>query len=263
MDKTAEYNGKRVAYQFFGNGPAVVLVHGFGEEATIWKNVIKALSSYTVIIPDLPGTGESEVTDDMSMEGLAQSIYFILRKEGVQKCVMIGHSMGGYITLAFVDQYAPMLKGYGLFHSTTYADSTEKIETRKKGISFIQEHESYYFFKTSVPNLYSPTTKEEKPALIEEHIASVQNTSKAALIIYYESMIKRPDRTHLLNEASLPVLFVLGKWDTAVPLADGLKQCHLPHLSYIHILNKSGHMGMLEEGEKSNELLNQFLSATL
>jgi pimeloyl-ACP methyl ester carboxylesterase len=263
MDKVVDYKGKRLAYQVVGNGPAVVLIHGFGEETMIWKNVTETLTDYTFIIPSLPGTGSSEMTEDMSMEGLAESIYFILKEEKVQQCVMIGHSMGGYITLAFVDQYPAMLKGYGLFHSTAYADSTEKIETRKKGISFIEEQGADPFLKTSVPNLYSPATKEENPALIEDHVTSVQNMPKAALITYYKSMIKRPDRTHLLKESPLPVLFVLGKWDTAIPLTDGLKQCHLPHLSYIHILNKSGHMGMLEEKEKSNKLLNEFLSATL
>jgi len=76
------------------------------------------------------------------------------------------------------------------------------------------------------------------------------------------SMIQRPDRTEILKQTALPVLFIMGKHDTAVPLEDGLKQCHLPNQSYVHILEQSGHMGMIEEPEISNQILSQYLKAT-
>jgi pimeloyl-ACP methyl ester carboxylesterase len=113
--------------------------------------------------------------------------------------------------------------------------------------------------KTAIPNMYGPTTKEVNPGMIEEHVQSLQPFSKAALIAYYESMIKRPDRTLVLKQNKIPVLFVLGKHDAAVPLQDGLQQSHLPGVSHLFILENSGHMGMCEEVEKSNHLLREFV----
>jgi pimeloyl-ACP methyl ester carboxylesterase len=168
--------------------------------------------------------------------------------------------MGGYITLAFAEKYPELLTAFGLFHSSAFADSEEKKETRRKGIAFIKKAGAFEFLKTSTPNMYSPKTKEQAPALIEEHLASVRNFSAEALVLYYEAMMQRPDRTGVLRQSHVPVLFVMGRHDNAVPLEDALKQCHLPPLSYIHLLENSGHTGMKEEPETANQLLTGFVS---
>jgi pimeloyl-ACP methyl ester carboxylesterase len=180
-------------------------------------------------------------------------------KVGMGRAILIGHSMGGYITLALAEKYPERLKAFGLFHSTAFADSEEKKEARRKGIKFIQQHGSYEFFKTSTPNLFAPATKEERGHLVTEQIEAVRNVAGAALVNYYESMIKRPDRTAVLKNSQVPVLFVMGRFDNAVPLEDVLKQCHLPQLSYIELLHNSGHMGMVEETERSNKVLTEFI----
>ena len=269
-EKEVTLKGKRLYYRTIGQGHSVVLLHGFGEDSTVWKNQIDAMHEYKLIIPDLPGTGKSEMIDDMSMEGLAEAIKEMIvhetaslfYKEGEPgSIIMIGHSMGGYITLSFVEKYHQMLKGFGLFHSTAYADSEEKIQTRRKGIEFINQHGAFEFLRTTTPNLYAPITKKEKPHLIKEHIDSLYNFSGAAIVSYYMSMIGRPDRTELLKNTHLPVLFIFGKHDTIVPLKDGLEQCFLPNLSYIHILENSAHMGMIEEAKKANEYLLAYLNS--
>jgi pimeloyl-ACP methyl ester carboxylesterase len=95
--------------------------------------------------------------------------------------------------------------------------------------------------------------------VLEQHLDGAKRFSPAALTGYYESMMVRPDRTSVLKETALPVLFLLGRHDTAVPIEDGLKQCHLPRLSYIHILENAGHMGMIEEPQTCNRVLNEFV----
>jgi pimeloyl-ACP methyl ester carboxylesterase len=172
----------------------------------------------------------------------------------------IGHSMGGYVALAFAEKYPEFLKAVGLFHSTAFADTEEKKETRRKGISFIQQHGGPEFLKTTIPNLYAPVTKEVRPELIEQQLAGVNNFSGEALVRYYEAMMQRPDRTEVLRNSKVPVLFIMGRFDTAVPLEDMLKQCHLPKVSYIHILERSGHNGMIEEGPESNKNLSDFIT---
>lgn len=260
MTKSFFYQNKKIVYRVFGTGMPVILVHGFGEDGTVWDQQAEYLKkNFKVIIPDLPGSGQSELIDDMSIEGMAEVIHSIIHEEDIDACPVIGHSMGGYITLALVEKYYNHVSAFGLFHSSAFADSEEKIATRRKGIAFIKEHGGFEFLKTATPNLFSATTKDERPELIDEQIASLSSFSGAALVFYYEAMIQRPDRTNILKEATVPVLFAMGKYDNAIPLADGLKQCHLPEKSYIHILQQSGHMGMLEETEKTNLLLEKFL----
>ena len=108
--------------------------------------------------------------------------------------------------------------------------------------------------------LYAPKTKQAKPQLVEEHLATVCNSKAESLVRYYEAMMQRPDRTEVLKNSQVPVLFVLGKYDTAVPLEDGLKLCSMPQLSYIHVLENSGHMGMIEEDTEANKILSQFVT---
>lgn len=267
--KEITIKGKKLSYRTSGEGPVIILIHGFGEDGSIWENQYDIFPNHHVIIPDLPGSGQSEIIDDMSMEGLADAIKEIILHETAElyfkegephSVVMIGHSMGGYITLAFAEKYPHMLRGFGLFHSTAYADSEEKKETRRKGIEFIETNGAAAFLKTSTPNLYAPATREKFPALINNHINKTHNFSGAALVLYMVSMINRPDRTHILKQTHLPVLFILGKYDTAVPIKDGLEQVHLPDLSYIHVLEESGHMGMIEERAVANRILNEYIS---
>jgi pimeloyl-ACP methyl ester carboxylesterase len=270
MDKKEiEVSGNKVVYHISGEGETIMFIHGFGEDDEVWENQVEFLKDkFRIIIPDLPGSGESGVTANMSMEGMADIIKRILDTEFSEAqssgkfmgVCMIGHSMGGYITLAFAEKYPGYLRAYGLFHSTAFADTEEKKATRRKGIDFINEHGAFEFLKTTTPNLFSPFTHAEKPELIDKQIKRLNNFSAGALVSYYEAMIQRPDRTHILSNSTIPVLFIAGKSDNAIPLSDCLKQCWLPALSCIHILGYSGHMGMLEEPGKTNLILEHFFN---
>jgi len=275
QNKTLNYEGKKIAYRTSGSGPMVVLLHGFGEESSVWKGQYEIFSRHQLLVPDLPGSGQSEAIDDMSMEGLADAVKAMIDAEqhglpltpslggaGRGQVVLIGHSMGGYITLAFAEKYPQYLRSFGLFHSTAYADSEEKKETRRKGIRFIEEHGAAEFLKTATPNLYAPDNRKQHPEWIEEHLAAIRNFSGASLVSYYASMIERPHRTAVLKQSQVPVLFVIGRHDAAVPLQDSLQQCHLPQIAYIHILENSGHMGMKEELNEASQILSQFVNTT-
>src|SRR5258705_8719398 len=263
MNKELLYQNKKIFYRITGAGKPVVLIHGFGEDGNIWNNQLEYLKDrFKLIIPDLPGSGQSEMIDDMSMEGMTEMIHSIIHEENIDACPVIAHSMGGYILLALVEKYRNHVSALGLFHSTAYPDSEEKKAVRRKGIEFVKQHGAFEFLKTTTPNLFSQQTRDKRPELISELIASLDNFSPAALVSYYEAMMQRPDRTKMLQKATVPVLFIMGKYDNAVPFQDGLQQCHLPEKSYIYVLRNSGHMGMLEEKEKCNEILDKFLLET-
>lgn len=261
MIKTLQYQNKKIHYRVTGKGNPVLLIHGFGEDGRVWDTMIDFLQDrFQLIVPDLPGSGQSELTADMSIEGMAEVIHTIIHEEDIDAYPVIGHSMGGYIALALIEKYPNHVSALGLFHSTAFADSEEKKEARRKSIRFIRENGPVPFLKTSIPNLFSPKSRDEMPGSIDQFIRDQHNFSGEALVKYYEAMIARPDRTAELQNSLVPVLFILGKYDAAVPLSDGLKQSHLPEKAYIHILQNSGHMGMMEENLYCQFALKEFLT---
>jgi len=258
--KTININNSIVHYTLNGVGRPVVLLHGFGEDGSVWDNQVEYLRhNYQVIVPDIPGSGQSELTDDVSMEGIADVVKRIIDAEELESVALIGHSMGGYATLAFAEKYPHALDGFGLFHSTAAADSEEKKEIRRKGIAFIEKNGANAFLQTTIPNLFSEPTKATDPDLIKNFTASLPDFSKTALKSYYEAMIARPERIDLFSKTELPVLFIIGEKDAIISFEDVLKQASMPRISYIHILHQSGHMGMLEEAEKANAAIEEFL----
>lgn len=261
MKKTVDFNGKKISYSVYGEGNPVILLHGFGEDDSVWKNQIPFLKQdFKVIVPQLPGTGESELLDEMSMETMAASVMQIADAEHLEKFVVIGHSMGGYTTLAFAEKYMDRLKAFGLYHSTSIADSEEKIANRKKGIDFVKKHGALAFLKSITPNLFSEITRNNNPDLVMQTVDNILNFSDESVIAYYEAMIARRDRTDVLETAPVPVLFIIGKSDGLIPYQDVLSLSSLPEKSYIYLLENSGHLGMLEEVEESNIALNEFLT---
>lgn len=272
MQKQINYSGADIYYNVIGKGNPVMLIHGFGEDSRVWKYQADFLKDrFQLIIPDLPGSGQSAMgNSEWSINDFADCIKAILDEElsfsspaggSREGACIIGHSMGGYITLAFAEKYPAMLSKFGLFHSTAYADSEEKIETRKRGIKFIKEHGAFAFLKQSIPNLFGKKFSAEHPGAISALIEEGKNFSPGALITCYKAMIARPDRTAVLKSFNKPVLFIIGEEDKAVPLQDCLEQSHLPAISHVHILTQSAHMGMWEEAAKANDALLQFLNS--
>ena len=259
-EKYLNFQNRKIFYRIIGSGKPVMLIHGFGEDGTVWQTQIEFLKNhFQFIVPDLPGSGKSELVGDMSIEGIAEATKAILEDSSFTRLPIIGHSMGGYITLALAEKYPEYFNALGLFHSTAYPDNEEKKVARKKGIEFIQQHGAFEFLKTVIPNLFSPFSKDEMPKAIDEFTSQQNNFLPQALVSYYIAMMQRPDRTDVLKNGNIPVLFIMGKYDNAIPIDDVLQQCHLPQKAYIHILERSGHMGMMEEPDKSNRAVKEFL----
>lgn len=261
MEKLYNYNGNTVSYNDIGQGQVVVLLHGFGEDSCIWNNLVENLSKeYRVIIPDLPGSGKSGMlnSDKAEIEDYSTCMMKLLENEKIVKCILLGHSMGGYITLAFAEKYAALLCGFGLIHSTAFADNEDKKENRRKSIQFLKENNSFAFLKTSIPNLFSEKTKKESVGIITSLIKRGESFSSESLIQYCRAMMNRPDRTNVLSTTKLPVMMIIGEEDKAVPMEDVLKQVHLPAIVLVHILTDVGHMGMLEKPLALTEYLLSF-----
>ncbi len=262
--KYFEYQHNKIFYRSAGKGKTVVLLHGFGEDGGIWDKQIESLkNNFHLIVPDIPGSGKSELIKDATIETYAGVIKTILDKEVTMEengVSIIGHSMGGYITLAFAEKYPQYLNSFGLFHSTAFADTEEKKLVRVKAIDFIKENKAPAFLKTSIPGLFAEGFTKTNAAAIEALIEKGENFCEEALIQYCNAMIARPDRISILKNFTKPILFIMGQYDNAIPLQSSLQQCYLPAVSHVYILTKSAHMGMWEETEKANGILMNFLS---
>jgi pimeloyl-ACP methyl ester carboxylesterase len=191
---------------------------------------------------------------------MATAVKGLLDQLEIDRCTLIGHSMGGYIALAFAAFYPERLNALGLFHSTAYPDTEEKRTTRRKAMDFIRQNGSAPFIRQSTPNLFSAWTREHRPELIENTIAKYSGFAPSSLIAYYEAMIARPDRTEVLRQFTGPVLFIIGRDDNVIPLQQSLEQVALPSISHLHMVENAGHQAMLEQPEKSNQLLQDFLT---
>ena len=266
MEKIFDHSTANVHYIAEGEGMPLVLLHGFAEDALVWNEQIDFLKQHCkLIVPDLPGSGDSgfksENTNGAStIEYYADVVYALLQHENINACIMLGHSMGGYITLAFAEKYSSMLKGFGLIHSTAFADNEEKKQNRLKGIAMMEEYGGYSFIKTTTPNLFAAPFKKEYPERVEALTEKGKNFETKALQQYYKAMMNRPDRTSVLKNSEVPVLFVIGTDDVAAPMNDVLKQTHLPKISFIHVLEQTGHMGMWENAGKVNDAILEFIS---
>ncbi|MBS1638881.1 MAG: alpha/beta hydrolase [Bacteroidetes bacterium] len=264
MIKHFKYNQSTIFYRVEGKGKTVVLLHGFGEDNNIFNQQINFLKNYCqLIIPNLPGSGNSEILNeengDITIDDYAKCIHALFKQENIQSCIMLGHSMGGYITLSFAEMFPQYLKGFGLVHSTAFADSEEKKQNRLRGIEMMEEYGGYAFLKNTIPNLFSQNFKKNYPEKIAMLIEEGRKFSTKALQQYYKAMMNRADKTSVLKNTLLPVLFIIGTEDVAAPMNDVLQQSQLPLNAYIHILENIGHMGMWEAAENLNQFLVNFI----
>jgi len=233
----------------------VVLLHGFGEDSSIWNDYAAILAKeYTVILPEY-----ARFSHLKTMEDYAEFVHNKLVEQGVEKCVLIGHSMGGYVALAFAEKYPQMLSGFGLFHSTAFADSEDKKEARNKIIDTIKKSGSAVFVRASTPTLYAEEFAKLHLETIEKHIEYASQLPPDALIAGMQAIRDRPDRRAVLKALRVPVMFIIGERDKSVSPADSKSQIMMPKFFSSSILDNVAHMGMVEESEHCLVFLEKFL----
>jgi pimeloyl-ACP methyl ester carboxylesterase len=277
MEKIFYYQSFGISYTDTGHGTPVLLLHGFGEDSRIFDEQANFLRPHCrLIIPDLPASGNSapigpDFTEQVSkgipssIDLIAEAMEALMKSLAIDRYILLGHSMGGYIALAMAEKYSDHLLALGLIHSTAYPDSEEKKANRRSGIESIIKNGGFAFLQTAIPGLFTESFKKEQPgrvaSLIEQFnpAKTGKTTLDSMLIAYYEAMIARPDRTNVLSSSKVPVLFIIGTEDKAVPMADVLKQVHLPSTSVVHIHENTAHMSMMENSDSLNEQLLKFI----
>jgi pimeloyl-ACP methyl ester carboxylesterase len=253
--------GTHLSYRMVGKGPAVLFIPGFAEDHHIWDEQVAHLSAnYRCIVPDLFGiglSGEMQLEKITSLHDIAICLNEILIHEEIKTVSIFGHSMGGYLALEFATAFPKKTNAIGLIHSTAYADSVEKKNMRLKVIRHWEKFGSKSTQRTSIPSLFA----EQNKALpfVQQMIEKAEKISTETMIRYYQMMMDRPDHCQLLQSLPIPFLFVAGIHDLAVPFEHTIEQSKLPQNTELHLLEQSGHMGMLEETEKINQILRRFV----
>lgn len=257
-----DHQGKSLSYYFSGesSGPVVVLLHGFCEDSRMWDDWLKLLpNSYRYLRIDLPGFGNSELTDHLSIESMADAVHAVLDSEGIGKCVLVGHSMGGYVSLAFAEKHAEMLNGLCMFHSQPFADTAEKKEARLKSVEFIERNGHVVYVRQLIPKLFAYDYSKGYQAEVNRLIFHASKYNPEAIIAALHAMRQRPDRSEVLKNIQCPVQFFIGKLDAAVPFENSLAQSYLPNVADIQINPNVGHMGMFEAPRKTAKAFRSFL----
>lgn len=240
-----------------GNGFPVLFIHGFCETHQIWNSFSKKLAKdFRLLSIDLPGFGKSELLPTpFSIADVASRVIHWLKSLNIDSCMAIGHSLGGYVTLAIAEQHPTLFKGFCLFHSTAYADTEERKLSRNKVIEFVSRNGVAPFIESFIPPLFYNQLNPHIPAIV----ALASQTKREALITYVEAMRDRPDRTHVLEQFKGSVLFIAGEKDGGITPESVKRQSELNPKSTLHVLPEVAHMGMFEKERLTLELTRRFL----
>ncbi len=249
--ETITVNGIRLAYERRGTGSPLVLLHGYPLDHYLWDEVASLLvNTFDLIIPDLRGFGESSTVDSFyAMEDFASDIAALLDHLEIQKAAIAGHSMGGYVALAFARLYPERISGLGLVSSQALADAPDRKEGRYKSAAEVADKCSGSVVATMMPKFAS------NPPLQEFARESMERQQPAAYIGALKAMAERVDSTPLLSSLKIPVVLVHGDADQLISIDRAREvKAALPN-AYLVEISGAGHMPMLEDKEKTAEAL--------
>jgi len=251
------YKNSKISYSDTGKGSAIVLLHGFLENQTMWQDLIPELSKkHRVITIDLLGHGKTECVGYVhSMEDNADAVHTVLSKLRIRKTILVGHSMGGYVALALAELYPAGIKGLVLLNSTSKADSEERKANRDRAIKAVKKDYAS-FIRLSITNLFNPDNRERLVDEIEKVRAEALKTPLQGIVASLEGMKIRKDRETLLRSATYPILLILGKKDPVLNYEDGLKQIENTTIKLVTF--PDGHMTHIENLEELKKVLLDF-----
>jgi len=239
-----------IFYKDQGKGPTIILLHGFCETHQIWDGFAEELAKeFRVITPDLPGFGKSDLpTQPFSIADIGRQMVDWVSSLKIASPVVIGHSLGGYVTLEMAKISKSLFSGIGLFHSTPFADSEEKKINRDKTIGFVQRHGIELFVKSFVPELFYQKNHPKLTFVKELALKTPINT----FLGYTQAMKERPTSENFIQNIGSYLMILSGIYDLVIPHQNSIEAAILAKTAIFKPLEDTGHMGMFES---SNDAL--------
>lgn len=242
----------------------IVLLHGYLESMLVWEDFIPYLyKEVRVVTLDLPGHGISVVQgEEHSMDFLADTVADALRALGIARCTLVGHSMGGYVALAFCERHPEMLDGVVLLSSTPNPDTPEKAENRRREIALVRAGKKELLARVAPAAGFAEENRDRMKDYIEDLTEQVFVTEDDGIVALLNGMIGRKDQNAMLRETRVPVLFILGRKDGYIPAEVAEKMVADHPEARVVWLENAGHMGFLEEPETTAKALLDFANPT-
>lgn len=255
--KTTTFKNTKISYTEQGKGTAVVLLHGFLENQSMWDAFVPEFSKkYRVITIDLLGHGQTDCLGYVhSMEDQADMVHHVLHELKIRKAILVGHSMGGYVALAFAELYPDNMKGLVLLNSTSRADSDERKINRDRAIVAVKQNYTA-FVRMSIANLFSENNRERLAEQIEKVKIEALKTPLQGIVASLEGMKIRNDREVILHFAPYPIQLILGKKDGVLIYEDNLEQMEGTKVKLTSF--PDGHMSHIENKNQLMKALVEF-----
>ncbi len=255
---TIIYKNIRASFTDTGKGSAIVLLHGFLENSTMWHAIIPDLAKKNrVITIDLLGHGKTENLGYVhTMENQAEMVKSVLDSLRLRRYILVGHSLGGYITLAFAELFPKNIKKLCLLNSTALPDSKERKINRDRAIAMVKKN-AENFVSMAIPNLFTEESRTKFSKEIQFVKEEALKTSKQGIIASLEGMKIRKDRTFVLQNRTFKKLFILGKKDPLLHRDSLLQQAKGANITIIEFSN--GHMSHIENAIELRNTLQKFI----
>lgn len=243
-----------------GNAKTLVLLHGFLQSLDVWSSyVLTYMHHLHVVTIDLPGHGLSTLPSaDLTVETMAKSVKAVLDHAGVDQCVMVGHSMGGYVALAFADLFPYTLRGLGLVASHALPDTPQQQAARENACRQVLENRASYIVDF-IPSLFHENNRSALSQEIKDLCDQCLETRADAIVASQLAMLQRPSRLHVLHNLEVPVLLVHGKADKRLPVEIALSQAMEPRHAEIFLLDGAAHMPFIEQQEYVKPRIKNFV----
>lgn len=260
--RTITFEGKKIHYRDEGRGHenTLVLLHGFLQNLDVWNTyTLTYMRTMRVVSIDLPGHGYSDCYSNChTMEFMAECVKAVLNDAEVDQCVMIGHSMGGYVALSFAEKYPYCLRGLGLINSHAFNDTAEKLKEREQACVEARENRVKYIL-SFIGDLFDRSKRNELLQDIKDLQDQCLNTSIESIEAAQRGMAQRPSRIDTLENLQVPVLFIFGKNDTRLPIELALLQTMAPQHSEVMIIDNMGHEAFMESEDYVKVRMKNFI----
>lgn len=250
----------KCVYSVMGKGNPVMLIHGFCESSAVWREQASLLSQdFLVISVDIPGYGESEPFSDeqFSTERVSEVLFAVADAENITHFSIVGHSLGGYIAAAMLEQNPERIERVVMFHSTSRSDNPEKRKNRDKTVRIVSQNRQL-FFREMIKNLFNSKRLHLFSEQMENLYQQAESIKTQSIVAALIGMRDRKDRFEVLSQSDTRIFYFIGREDNLLPAEALIAEAQDLGAEYF-VSENSGHMGFFEASEETAQCLKSFL----